>query len=370
MRKVPFSAAMALFLMPGFASWTGERQGPVALRYAQEIRLAYDIPEIAFAAVSSDGVIESGCIGVRIAGTPAKAAMSDRFHIGSNTKAVTGLIAALLVKENKVGWKTRFFDLLPDMKPGSNPAYADVALVDLLSHRARIRPFMEGSDFPNPLETRFKGGVASQRRQFVRWVLTLDPVESKEPYTYSNAGYSAAAVMLEKASGKTWEELVTDLGDRIGIRFGFSWPNLGDSSQPWGHWGTDKGLIPTPPDDYYRLNWVEPAGDLNIDLGDYIRFVQLQLQGLQGRNDLLTKEEFEFLHFGIPDHYAIGWGWGVNAQGHHVSAHNGSAETFISYVYIIREIDRAYIILVNSGGEKADKGVAEMLKKLLEEFGK
>jgi CubicO group peptidase (beta-lactamase class C family) len=335
---------------------------------ADSIRMSYNIPEIAYAIVSSDSILEMNYLGVKRANSTIQAEPTDRFHIGSNTKAITGLIAALLVKQNKISWDTKFFDLFPQLKSKCNPAYYDITLVDLLSHRAKIRPLTDGEEFPNPIVGKFKGGIPSQRRQFAEWVLTLEPIQSEEPFSYSNAGYSIAAVMLEKVSGKTWENLVLDLGNILGLEFGFSWPNISDSTQPWGHWGSDNVLIPTPPDDYYRLFWVEPAGDINMKVKDYARFIQLQLLGLQGRSDLMRKEEFEFIHYGIPDHYSIGWSWGVNDKGQHISSHDGSAETFYCRAYIIHELDRAYILFANCGSEQAQNGVTELLRKMIKKY--
>jgi D-alanyl-D-alanine carboxypeptidase len=338
---------------------------------AESLRIEYNIPELGYAVVSSDSILEINTLGYKRASSTIPAEPDDRFHLGSNTKAITGLVAALLVKQNKINWGTKIFDLCPELKTDSDSAYHDITLVDLLTHKARIQPFTDGEEYPNPLVGKFKGDASTQRYQFVEWVLTLDPVKSEERVSYSNAGYSAAAVMLEKASGKSWENLVLDLGKKLGVDFGFSWPNICDSSQPWGHWGVGNKLIPTPPNDSYRLFWVEPAGDINMSISDYAKFIQLQLLGLEGRSSLLSKEEFEFIHYGVPesDHYSIGWTWAINKRGHYISAHNGSAETFYCFAYIIKDIERAYIVFANCGSEQADAGVRKLLSFLINKFG-
>jgi len=339
--------------------------------FADSIRIKYNIPEIGYAAFSADSIFEIDCLGIKRYGTNTKAEVDDRFHLGSNTKAITGLIAAILVKESKINWDTQFFDLCPELTSGSKPAYEYITLLDLLGHRAKLQPLTDGEEFPNPQACKFKGDVSSQRYQFVKWVLTLDPVETEEKVSYSNAGYAAAAVMLEKAAGKSWEELVEELGKKTGLDFGFSWPGICDDSQPWGHWYVDDRIVPSPPNDSYRISWVEPAGDLNMSMPDYVKFIQLQLLGLQGRSSLLSKEEFENMHYGLPEseHYSIGWTWAINNNNHHISAHNGSAETFYCYAYIVREINRAYVVMANCGSELADSGVRRMLMALIKKYG-
>jgi len=331
---------------------------------ADSIRQEYGIPELGYAVMSADSVMEIATLGFKRAHSDIAAQPNDRFHLGSCTKAITGMVAGLMVKRGRIQWDTKFFDLYPELKQGSDSAYYNMTLVELLSHRARIQPLTEEEEYP-PRDG-FTGS-GSQRYQFVAWVLRKEPVESDEPYSYSNAGYAAAAIMLEKVSGKTWKELIRDLGRELGVDFGFSWPNIADSNQPWGHDVKDGDLVPLPPSDPYRLKWVEPAGDINMNLPDYAKFLQINLQGLQGKSQLLNREEFEFLHFGVPDHYAIGWTWGVNDKGHRVSAHDGSADTFYCWAYIISEIDRGYIVVANSANKE---GVKEFLKVLLKTYGK
>ncbi len=87
-----------------------------AVKFTDSIRRVYKIPEVGYAVVSSDSVYEMNVLGVRKINTRLKAGMGDRFRMGSNTKAITGFIAARLVKQGKLSWHTNFFDLYPEMK--------------------------------------------------------------------------------------------------------------------------------------------------------------------------------------------------------------------------------------------------------------
>jgi CubicO group peptidase (beta-lactamase class C family) len=75
------------------------------------------------------------------------ATLNDRFHIGSNTKAMTAFIIAKYVENGKLKWTTKFFDFFPKWKSKSKPEYANITLQDLLSHKAGIQPF-QGEDDP------------------------------------------------------------------------------------------------------------------------------------------------------------------------------------------------------------------------------
>ena len=51
----------------------------------------------------------------------------------------------------------------------------------------------------------FKGTNPSKRKQFGQFVLTLEPakIDSTQKFVYSNAGYTLAALMVEKVTNKS-----------------------------------------------------------------------------------------------------------------------------------------------------------------------
>ena len=182
-------------------------------KFSDSLMIKYNIPELAYSVISVDSILELQTLGFHRAdlkNQQSKATILDYFHLGSNTKAITGFIAAYLVEENKIKWTTKFFDLFPSWKKQSNPAYYEITLADLLSHRAKIQPYTSGLEFQELPE--FVGNKSEQRKQFSKYLLFEKPVKNKEKvYNYSNAGYSIAALMLEKVSGKTWEQLTKQI---------------------------------------------------------------------------------------------------------------------------------------------------------------
>jgi CubicO group peptidase (beta-lactamase class C family) len=328
---------------------------------AEKIRTEYKIPELGYAVVSSDSVLEIQISGFKRINSRFKAELTDRFHLGSNTKAITSLIAALLVRHHKIYWSTKIFDLFPEWKAESNPAYFDLTLQDLLTFRANLPPYT----YTNRLPKKFKGDYAEQRRQLAEWFLKQNPNETKDELKLTNAGYIIGGLMLEKASGKTYKELVEDLGAEIGINFGFDYPNLSDKSQTWGH---DAKLKPLSPKKNYKLNWLLSAGNVNASLPDYAKFIQLQLRGLNRKTDLLPHKEFEFLHYGFPD-FAVGWFWKINDNNQRVSYNIGNAGAFITEVYVVKDSDRAYILFANSATDKTSDGLKALLDLMIKKYG-
>ncbi len=331
--------------------------------FADSVRIAHRIPALGFAVLSADSVFEMHMLGYRKAGDNTPVQLEDKFRIGSNTKAITGMLAALLVKEGKLGWDTPFFSLFPELKACSKKVYHDMTLLQLLTFRNPMIPYTYSN--AQPREDQFRGDPAAQRYQFTAWLLQQPPNPSTDELKLSNAGFIAAGLMLEKASGKTYEQLVKALGRKIGAEFGFGSPNATDASQPWGH---NSRLEPEPPSRNIKLEWLQAAGNIHVSLPDYTKFMQWQLKGLQGKARELRGEEFAFLHYGLP-RFAVGWFWEKDATGRYVSTNTGNPGTFITEVFVMKDLNRAVIFFTNAQTENTYKGLKVLLEAVKKQYG-
>jgi CubicO group peptidase (beta-lactamase class C family) len=237
---------LLVFIQYGYQPPPGEKTGLKTLHaiekheFAQllsKVRQQHGIPGIAAVLVSSKGILNIGVAGVCRVDKPGKLEISHRFHIGSNTKALTGLLAGIMVNKKMIRWDTGFFKLFPGLKKDAKEVYYNITLKDLLCHQARIRPFMRGYEFARLPE--FQGTVPEKRKAFAAWLVQQEPVEidPEKGYAYSNAGYAMAAAMLEKVSGKSWEGEDT-LVPAESIKY-LLYGNMGKSEYNIG-WGSRK----------------------------------------------------------------------------------------------------------------------------------
>ncbi|MCO4292255.1 beta-lactamase family protein [Solitalea sp. MAHUQ-68] len=342
--------------------------GQTTVHFADSIRNYYHIPELSYAVIDSKSTFEIAALGKHSISLPDTATLNDRFHLGSNTKAMTAFIIAKYVESGKMSWTTRFFDLFPDWKGKSDSGYATITLQDLLSHKARIAP-LQGEE-GDPEIPAFKGTPQERRKLFGQFVLTLAPVQldDQHPFIYSNAGYTLAALMLEKISGKSWEELVDQVFNKdLKLAVQFSWPENQQHKDTWGHRFENGTLIPVPSTIDFHLDYTEPAGDLNIQLKNYIKFIQLNLQGLNGQNNYLKAETYQFILKGIKN-YALGW-YNIYEGNKEFSTHGGTVGTYYTLVQIDRIKEKAYIIFTNSFNQDTQQGVKVLMRKLKENYG-
>ncbi|NML65679.1 beta-lactamase family protein [Hymenobacter sp. RP-2-7] len=331
------------------------------------LRVKYHLPAMLAAVIQPQRI----CYvygGVRRSDQTTQITLTDYFHFGSDTKGVTSLLAGKLVEQGKIRWESKLLDVVPSLRTTALPAYADVTLAALLSHRAGIPPYDSGAKIRRL--PAFSGTVRQKRQQFAAFVLQQPPVlpGPGEVYAYSNAGYALAALMLEQVSQRSWEELVARAFHKLKLHYVVGFPNRGDAQQPWGHWrqaATDSVLTPLGPLHPYHLqDFLAPAGDLAMPLPDYARLIQKHLRGLLGHANYLKAKTYQLLHFGKPS-YAYGWGvLKLPATGAPVSFHNGTAGTFYCHTILYPSQQVALIVLTNAGGEAAEAACYALHRRL------
>lgn len=334
---------------------------------ADSIRLIRGVPGIAYAVFSGDSILEFQTLGYRVFKFKAAIQESDKFNIGTNTAAFTAYVAAKLVEAGKIKWDTRLQQIFPEFNSKTFPVYKSITFLDLLSCRSRIQPFMDLDEWQKIPDTR--GNIIAKRKAFTYWMLQRKPnMENfnQQKIVFSLAGYVMAASMMEKVTGKAWEELLTQyIRKPFKILINFSWPNLSDTAAPAGHWDKGGDFHAEEADTWTKGHPVlYPGHDISISLPDYIKYMQENLQGLTGKKAHLPETAFEFLFYGISD-FALGWNNG-NLNDQSFAFHEGLSLLFNCRTEILKEKNRGIIVMCNSG-DKDGRGAVLDITHLLEE---
>jgi CubicO group peptidase (beta-lactamase class C family) len=336
--------------------------------FIDSIRTKYRLVGLTYSVFNDARIFESGALGKTNINDTILITTLDRFHLGSNTKAVTAFIAAKLVEEHKIKWDTKFFDLFPYLKASSKKAYWTITLQDLLSHRAHIHPYRSVN--ANFNDYKIAGNSIEQKIAFAKTVLQQEPAypDSAEVYVYSNAGYALAASMMEKVTHKSWEQLITKyINVPLKVNFKIGFPNAADPTQPWGHILNNDTIIGLPPEfDYHIATIMRPAGDLNVNIIDYTKFIQLYLIGYRGKTNYLKAGTYKYLLTALPS-YTFGWA-NKTINGHNYNYHSGSAATFGCFTKIDRSKSVAAIVMVNYGDDEALKAIPIIADYLLKKY--
>jgi D-alanyl-D-alanine carboxypeptidase len=361
-----FRLATCFFIVLTFWSPAIRAQSLAAQQALDSLRHQYHLPAL-LAAVIEPGRVRYVYGGVRRNDQPALVQLIDYFHLGSNTKGITSLLAGKLVEQGKLQWSSKLLDVVPELRGYALPAYTEVTLDQLLAHRAGIRPYTSGNDYRSlPV---FSGTVSKKRLQFAQAILQQPPVvpDSGTLHVYSNAGYVLAALMLERASHHSWEKLVACNFAELQLHYVLGFPSRTDARQPWGHWRqlpTDSVVTPLGPSHTYRLHdYMAPAGDVAMPLPDFARLVQLHLRGLQGQRNYLLPNTYEIIHFGKPE-YAYGWGVAGLGSRAPASYHDGTAGTFFCHTILYPRQKVAFVVLTNQGGDNAQEACTKLRLRL------
>jgi CubicO group peptidase (beta-lactamase class C family) len=170
----------------------------------------FKLPAVAAAVVKSGKILAAGAVGTRRIGTDTPVTINDRFHIGSDTKAMTSLLAGMLVEEGKLRWDTTVGEIYPELADKMSKGVKDITLEQLLSHTSGIPgDSMEHVPLISFSVTDDAGNLDAMRYTLVTRLVPL-PLHGVpgERFEYSNLGYTLAGAIMERITGKTWEELV------------------------------------------------------------------------------------------------------------------------------------------------------------------
>jgi CubicO group peptidase (beta-lactamase class C family) len=321
-------------------------------------------------AFSSDAVLAEGIAGVRRRGTTVAATLDDRFHTGSLTKSMTAVLAGTLVEAKRIEWDATLGSVLAGVR--IHPKIKPVTLWQLLRHRSGI-----DRDIPDALYERLRTSriaPAAQRQQIARVMLARPP---KHPpgtvYEYSNAGYTFAGLMLEKAGGDPWESLVIErvLGP-LGLKsagFGAPAKNPDHIDQPWGH--RENGTPVKPGPDADNVPAIGPAGTVHLSVRDLARYARWHLAGPGPLQPPLVRPATrDRLHgAGEPDAYYGGWErvsrpW----AGGQAITHAGSNTMFFAVVWLAPARNRGFLAVCNQGGDASESACDSLIGSLIGDF--
>lgn len=203
LKRTLFGFAIILFMF----SCKGE-PGEKSVFTQQEVdnfRNKNEIPALAIAVFSKEKVFETYYSGIGKTGSAEPITEKNYFQLGSNTKAFIGFVAAKLVEVNTIEWDTKFFEMFPEYKNVALPEYHNVTLEQLLRHQAgTASKVQEGAEILQPFY--FRASKPLSRDSLYKWALKKPKVQKN--FNYSNTGYTMAAHMLEKVSGKSWKTLI------------------------------------------------------------------------------------------------------------------------------------------------------------------
>ena len=280
------------------------------------------------------------------------------FEIGSVTKQFTAVAILQLRDEGKLSLDDEITKWLPDFDMRGNK----VTIRRLLDHTSGIKGLTEMPEFGNLVSNpRFP-------RDSAYALIKRYPFEFKtgEAQIYNNSAFWLLGIVVEKASGMTYEDYVEKkLFEPLGMKRSM-YCNSSENVERRAHgYQVQNGQVRRAPTNVHT--WPFSAGSLCSTAGDLV----IWLKALHGGKVLSAKSYTEMttpakLNDGTVLGYGMGIGVGKDVRGLNYIGHGGGIAGFTSEATWYPDAQAAIVVLMNSNSNLDPGAVAgELAAELL-----
>lgn len=279
------------------------------------------------------------------------------FELGSITKTFTATLLAYYVNQGKISLNDPIIKFLPPTV-AANTALANIKLVNLSNHTSGLpgipdnfslqRPYDQGNPYQN------------YNRQLLFDYLAKCSLNSKpgEKYQYSNMAVGLLGVILEKVSGKSFEQMVSEIITKplgmkstvqhlypmIASRFAQVYDSDGNITQAW---------------DFDAL---ASAGSLRSSIGDMLLYAKANMN-TKGTGPLY--KAINLTHqITLNNDARVGLGWHISiingVDYYYHSGGTGGSSSFIA----LNPVKNLAVVILSNADESTDNLGVDLVKKL------
>ena len=363
-------------------------------KYAQEVQKQWELPGFSLAISLDNKVILSKGYGVKeqrpadgvgykgakfsddfVASGDVKGVVNEPgalidpntlFQVGSISKSFTATVMAQLVAEGKLKWTDSVKNILPDFNMYDDPwVTRNMQIRDVMTHKTGLAN-EAGTYFPN---------LGYNRDDIYKMLQYLKPTYSfRTEYDYNNITFMIAVKIIEKLTGKSWEENVQE---RVFNKLGMT-----NSALDAAGFGNSKNVA--TPHDYsylgkvvtlplyaneqalYWLTVIGPAGGVNSTANDLIKYAQFHCNNgyLVNRNPdgsvkdtsfIMPRKNVAYLHTGVTitgqdsvHTNLYGHCWFIEQNNHYrLYFHTGTTWGMTAICFFVPEYKLCGVMLVN-----------------------
>lgn len=370
--------SLSLTLFFGLSAFAQDNQAIIKNieGYAKKVQQEWKIPGMAMSIMKDGKLIYAKGFGLKDKSGTEPVDENTVFQIGSISKSFTAAIMATLVDEGKIKWDDTVKNILPDFRLYDKWVEANLQVKDIMTHHTGIQG-QQGTYIPN---------LGYSRDDVYKMLALLKPSYSfRGNYEYNNITFIIAAKIIEKLTGKSWEENIQErIFDKVGMtntsvnEEGFkNSKNVATPHEFSYKKGNSKGInneIAMAADttwtdslevkpmygDEQALKWltvVGPAGAVNSTAADMAKYAQFHLDnGMVNGKEIITKKGMNYLHKGVTISsqdsarttlYAHCWFVEQNSR-YRLYFHTGTTWGFTALCAFVPEQNLAMVVLVNS----------------------
>ncbi|NMN36129.1 serine hydrolase [Pedobacter sp. SG918] len=308
----------------------------------------------AVAVVKGDQVIYSKGFGYRDVENKKPVTPNTLFAIGSSTKAFTSGLVGLLQKEGKLSYDGIATSYLPQLKFYNDNMNNQITVRDMMCHRTGLSRYDLSWFIFN----------TSNRDSIIQRVRYMEPTAAvREKWQYNNFMFLAQGMIVEKLTGKTWEQNIKEkFFDPLEMNHSntniFEFEKDSEASLPYTI--NNKGAIEKI--DYFNIDGMGPAGSINSSVNDMTHWLKVWISGgsYKGKEILPTSYVKEaassqmVMGSALPEEdkdiylSTYGFGWMISSyRGHYMVEHGGNINGFSASVSFFPTDKIGIVVLTN-----------------------
>ncbi|MEO8230758.1 MAG: serine hydrolase [Ignavibacteriota bacterium] len=314
----------------------------------------WQIPGVAVLIVKNGKVIVAKGYGVKELGTNNNVDENTLFMIGSNTKAFTGTVLALLEQEGKLKLDDKVIKYLPDFKMKDPWITKDLSLTDLVTHRMGMETFQ--GDFM------YWTSDLSSDEVIEKFGQITPKYDFRTKYGYTNAGYAIAGKIIAKVSGMKWEDYIKEkifvpLNMTRTTALSVDYAKSNNIAKPHTFINGKISVLP-----FENIDNLAPCGSIGSSINDMSHWLITQLDSGKYNGEVVipfdvikrtrkpetiigrVRHPFNEGHFNL---YGLGWGL-MDYEGTEIVSHTGGVNGFVTSVTLLPEENLGIVVLTNT----------------------
>ncbi len=339
----------------------------------QRVIQNWNVAGFAVAIVEKNKVVYAKGFGYRDAEKKLPVTANTLFAIGSVTKSFTTSLIGQLEAEGKLNIDKPVNAFMPSLRFYNNDMNNSINLKDMMSHRTGL-PRHDISWYL--FNTNARDSIL-QRIQY------QEPTKAvREAWQYNNFMFTAQGAIVEKLTGKTWEQNVEEkLFKPLGMNTSnITIPELEKSMEPSFGYGLDaSGKIKKM--EYFHINGMAPAGAINSSANEMANYLIAWINGGKFNGKEVIPSQFAqqaitsqmVMGGGLPSkakpdlHFSsYGFGWMLASyKGHYRVEHGGNIDGFSASACFFPTDSIGIVVLSNQNGSAVPSIVRNILSDKL-----
>ena len=327
--------------------------------FVQRVHNEWKLPGMVVAVVKDGQTVFVKGYGQTALDASAKAVDGDtQFVIASTSKAFTAALLATVIDEGKLKWGDTLIHHLPEFQLYEPWVTQNFQVRDIMVHKTGFKAYA-ADDLP------FFG---YNRDELIRLYRHLRPSYSfRTTYAYNNSLYTLSAQLIEKHTGKSWDEamierIFTPLDMKNSTTGNLSYFSSANLAKGYRVSKSGDTLRVTPradrEDAFTWLSAIAPAGFVMSTGNDMAHWLHMLLgKGKYQGREVVSERNFRYLI--SPQtitgsdsvslfNYAQGWTIEQGPKGRYIR-HTGLAYGYTALVGLAPELNLGFAILTNNG---------------------